>query len=206
MKQTEKLLIVAIVVMAITMIVGFLPVHGEEEIYDTVVRLHVIANSDTENDQALKMAVRDSILCVVTPAVQGCESQTAAIAEIGAVKEKALLAAQNIIKESGYDYDVSIEIGREEYPTRDYGDFIFPSGEYISVRVIIGEGEGQNFWCCLYPPLCMAAASEASGEYADDAFIQAGLTGEQYKIITETDSVKYRVRFKILEAFEEIFD
>lgn len=206
MKQTEKLLIVAIVVMAITMLVGFLPVHGEEEIYDTVVRLHVIANSDTDEDQALKMNVRDSILEVINPAVQGCESQAQAIAEIGACKEEALLAAQNIIKESGYDYNVSIEIGKEEYPTRDYGNFIFPSGEYISVRVIIGEGEGQNFWCCLYPPICMAAASEVSGEYTNDAFIQAGLTGEQYKIITETDSVKYRVRFKILEAVQEIFD
>lgn len=206
MKQTEKLLIVVIVVMAITMLAGFLPIHGEEEIYDTVVRLHVIANSDTDEDQALKMNVRDAILGVVTPAVQSCESQAQAIAEIGAVKEEALLAAQNIIKESRYDYDVDIEIGREEYPTRDYGNFVFPSGEYISVRVIIGEGEGQNFWCCLYPPLCMSAASEVSGEYADDAFIQAGLTGEQYKIITETDSVKYRVRFKILEAVQEIFD
>lgn len=206
MKQTEKLLIVAIVVMAITMLVGFLPVHGEEEIYDTVVRLHVIANSDTEEDQALKMAVRDSILCAVTPAVQNCESQAEAIAEIGRVKESALSAARDIIKDSGYDYDVDIEIGREEYPTRDYGNFVFPSGEYISVCVIIGEGEGQNFWCCLYPPLCMSAASEVSGEYVDDAFIQAGLTGEQYKIITENDSVKYRVRFKILEAIEEIFD
>lgn len=206
MKQTEKLLIVAIVVMAITMIVGFLPIHGEEEIYDTVVRLHVIANSDTEEDQSLKMAVRDSILEVVTPAVQNCDSQAEAIAEIGRVKESALSAARDIIKDSGYDYDVDIEIGREEYPTRDYGNFVFPSGEYISVRVIIGEGEGQNFWCCLYPPLCMSAASEVSGEYVDDAFIQAGLTGEQYKIITENDSVKYRVRFKILEAIEEIFD
>lgn len=206
MKQTEKLLIVVIVVMAITMLVGFLPVHGEEEIYDTVVRLHVIANSDTDEDQKLKMDVRDSILSVINPAVEGCEGQEEAIAEIGRVKEDALMAAENIIRESGYDYDVNIEIGREEYPTRDYGNFIFPSGEYVSVRVIIGEGEGQNFWCCLYPPLCMSAASEVSDDYTDDAFIQAGLTGEQYKIITETDSVKYRVRFKILEAFEEIFD
>lgn len=206
MKQTQKILIVAIIVMAITVAVGFLPIHGEEEIYDTVVRLHVIANSDTDEDQSLKMQVRDEILNVVNPAVQDCKSREEAIAAIGAVRYEAIERARAVILESGYDYDVTLDVCYEEYPTRDYGSFIFPSGQYVSVKVKIGKAEGQNFWCCLYPPLCSAAATEVSGEYMDDAFIQAGLTGEQYKVITETDDVKYRVRFKILEAVQEIFN
>lgn len=205
MKQTQKILIVAIVVMAITMVIGFLPVHGESEIYDTVVRLHVIANSDTDKDQSLKMAVRDEVLCVINPAMQGCTSREEAIARIGEVRDYAISCAEAVIRENGYDYGVDIEICREKYPTRDYGSFVFPSGEYVSVKVKIGKAEGENFWCCLYPPLCTSAATEVSGEYTDDAFIQAGLTGEQYKVITETDDVKYRIRFKILEAVEEIF-
>ena len=206
MKQTQKILIVAIVVMAITVAVGFLPIHGEEEIYDTVVRLHVIANSDTDEDQSLKMQVRDEILNVVNPAVQDCGSREEAIAAIGAVRYEVIERARAVIFEGGYDYDVTFDVCCEEYPTRDYGSFIFPSGEYVSVKVKIGKAEGQNFWCCLYPPLCSAAATEVSGKYMDDAFIQAGLTGEQYKVITETDDVKYRVRFKILEAVQEIFN
>ena len=186
MKQTQKILIVAIVVMAITVAVGFLPVHGESEIYNTVVRLHVIANSDTENDQALKLLVRDEVLAIVNPAVQNCDSREEAIAEIGKVKDEVISRAENVIAENGYDYDVDIEICREKYPTRDYGSFVFPSGEYVSVKIKIGEGRGQNFWCCLYPPICASAATEVSGEYMDDAFIQAGLTGEQYKVITES--------------------
>ena len=206
MKQTQKILIVAIVVIAITMAVGFLPIHGEEEIYDTVVRLHVIANSNSDEDQNLKMAVRDEVLCVINPVVQNCNGREEAIAEIGKVKDEVTERARAVILESGYDYDVDIEICREKYPTRDYGSFVFPSGEYVSVKVKIGAGEGENFWCCLYPPICTSVATDVSGDYVDDAFIEAGLTGEQYKVITETKDVKYRVRFKILEAAQEIFN
>ena len=206
MKQTQKILIVAIVIMAITLAVGFLPIHGEEEIYDTVVRLHVVANSDSEEDQVLKMQVRDEILDTINPVLENCSSREEAIAEIGKIKDEAIMRAKAVIMENGYDYSVDIEICREKYPTRDYGSFIFPSGEYVSVKVKIGEAGGQNFWCCLYPPLCVSAATEVSGEYVDDAFIEAGLTGEQYKVITQTDEVKYRVRFKILEVVEEIFN
>lgn len=205
MKQTQRILIVAIVVMAITVAVGFLPIHGESEIYDTVVRLHVIANSDTEKDQALKLLVRDEVLSVINPTVQNCESREEAIAEICKIEDEVLRRAKDVIAENGYGYGVDIEICREKYPTKDYGGFVFPSGEYVSVKIKIGEGKGQNFWCCLYPPICASAATEVSGEYMDDAFIQAGLTGEQYKVITETDDVKYRVRFKILEMMQEVF-
>ena len=205
MKQTQRILIVAIVVMAITVAVGFLPIHGESEIYDTVVRLHVIANSDTEKDQALKLLVRDEVLSVINPTVQNCESREEAIAEIGKIEDEVRRRAKDVIAENGYGYGVDIEICRETYPNKDYGGFVFPSGEYVSVKIKIGEGKGQNFWCCLYPPICASAATEVSGEYMDDAFIQAGLTGEQYKVITETDDVKYRVRFKILEMMQEVF-
>ena len=206
MAFTKKLLICTIVILALSIVAGLLPVHGESEIYDTVVRLHVIANSDTESDQALKLLVRDEVLAIVNPAVQNCDSREEAIAEIGKVKDEVISRAENVIAENGYDYDVDIEICREKYPTRDYGSFVFPSGEYVSVKIKIGKGMGQNFWCCLYPPICASAATEVSGEYMDDAFIQAGLTGEQYKVITETDDVKYRVRFKILELVQEVFD
>ena len=204
MAFTKKLLICTFLILTLSLFVGLFPVHGEEEIYETVVRLHVLANSDSEEDQALKLKVRDRILELVSPQVEGCRSQSEAIAAIGGIMPDVEDAARQVIAEEGYDYDVSVIIGEEYYPTRVYETCAFPEGEYVSLRVCIGDAEGQNWWCCLFPPLCLSAASEGE-EDNEDAFISVGLTDDQYKIITESDSPKYRVRFKILETIQKLF-
>ena len=205
MAFSKKLLICTIVILALALIAGFLPIHGESEIYDSVVRLHVLANSDSEGDQALKLKVRDAIIEVVTPAVKDCRSQSEAIAAIGGVMGQIECAAREVIQDEGFDYSVAVEIGEEYYPTRTYESCAFPEGEYVSLRVYIGEGEGQNWWCCLFPPLCLSASSADDKQSNEDAFISVGLTSDQYKLITESDSPKYRARFKILETFERLF-
>ncbi len=205
MAFSKKLLIVTIVILSLSLLAGLFPVHGEEEIYDTVVRLHVLANSDSEADQSLKLKVRDCILQLVSPAVEDCRSQTEAIAAIGGIKDELEAAALAVIRNEGYDYTVAVELGEEQYPTRRYENCAFPAGEYVSLRILIGEGEGQNWWCCLFPPLCLSAATEEGDADNAEAFIAVGLTDEQYKLITESDAPKYRVRFKILEAFQKLF-
>lgn len=205
MAFTKKLLICTIVILAISIVAGLLPVHGESEIYDTVVRLHVVANSDSEEDQALKLMVRDAIIEVTAPAVEGCKSQSEAIAAIGAVMDEIERAARDVIAREGFDYDVSVEIGEEYYPTKTYESCAFPEGKYVSLRVLIGDAVGQNWWCCLFPPLCLSAATPEDEGDNEDAFISVGLTGEQYKVITENDNPKYRARFKILEVFSRWF-
>lgn len=192
------------VVLSCALLAGFLPIHGESEIYDTVVRLHVVANSDSEEDQALKLKVRDSILEVVSPAVESCKTQSEAIAAIGGIMENIQAAASETIKAEGYDYPVSVSVTDEYYPTKNYESCAFPEGEYVSLQVKIGESAGENWWCCLFPPLCLSAASDSKSN--EDAFISVGLTDEQYKIITETNSPKYKARFKILEVFSKWFN
>ena len=193
---------VAIVILLVLMIaVSFLPVHGEREIYDTVVRLHVLANSDTEEDQALKLIVRDSVLAAAAPYLEGCTSQAEAVEALTAHLSDLETAAAETITAEGYDYPVTILLGEEDYPTRAYEACAFPAGTYVSLRVLIGEGEGQNWWCCLFPPLCLSAATAKQDN--EDAFIQVGLTKDQYGIITETGKTKYKVRFKILEVIED---
>jgi len=206
MASSKKILICALIILSLAFIVGLFPVHGESEIYDTVVRLHVLANSDSEEDQALKLKVRDRVIETVTPAVKDCGSQTEAIAAIGGVMEEIEAAAREVVSAEGYDYDVDVVIGKEEYPTKSYESCAFPSGEYISLRVRIGDAEGQNWWCCLFPPLCLSAASDEADESNEDAFIAVGLTSEQYKLITESDTPKYKLRFKILEMIEKWFN
>ncbi len=200
----HRLLTATLVLTAILLVVGLFPVHGEAEIYDTVVRLHVLANSDSEEDQALKLQVRDAILTVTTPLLEGVSEQDEAIARLEGNMDTIRAAAEEVIAREGRRDSVSLVIGLEDYPRRDYDSFCFPAGEYVSLRVLIGEGEGQNWWCCLFPPLCLGASSVSRDE-AEDACITVGLTPDQYKIITQSDRPVYRVRFKLLELLQGLW-
>ena len=195
---------VAIVILLVTMMaLSFLPVHGERDIYDTVVRLHVLANSDSEADQALKLRVRDAVLEVSAPMVEDCATQAEAVETLTTHLTELEAAASAVIAAEGYDYPVTVLLGEEDYPTRTYESCAFPAGTYVSLRVLIGEAEGQNWWCCLFPPLCLSAATAKNEADNEDAFIQVGLTKDQYGIITETGKTKYKVRFKLLEVLED---
>ena len=201
----KRILTGGVVLLFLLGLFSVLPIHGEQEIYDSVVRLHVLANSDSEQDQALKLLVRDEVLKVTAPMLKDCESRDQAIEILQKNSDLLQRAAQSVVDAQGYDYPVTILLGEEKYPTRNYESCCFPSGTYVSLRVCIGKAEGQNWWCVLFPPLCLSAASADSGESNEDAFISVGLTGEQYKVITETDNVKYRIRVKLLEAVQELF-
>ncbi len=196
----KRLLIFTFCVLGLTMILSMLPIHGESDLYKSVVRLHVLANSDSEEDQALKLKVRDSILDESERLLADCKDQLQAKKVIEENLEKFERVAKQRIINEGFEYDVKVLIGNEEYPTRNYESCSFPAGEYLSLRVLIGDAEGQNWWCVLFPPMCLSAASNGN-----EAFAQVGLTGEQYNVITESENPKYKVRFKILEAFGSIF-
>ncbi|MBO5938549.1 MAG: stage II sporulation protein R [Clostridia bacterium] len=183
------------------LVLSILPVHGESELYDNVLRLHVIANSDSDEDQALKLKVRDAVLAESEQLLASCQTREDAIAKTKEHLSRLEHAALKTLQAEGCNDSVRAELGEEVYPTRNYESFCFPSGSYLSLRIVIGEGEGQNWWCVLYPPMCLSAASADSTQ--NDAYISVGLTGEQYRVITETDTPRYRARFRILEAFEE---
>lgn len=186
----------------LSLVIGLLPVHGEEEIYDTVVRLHVLANSDSEEDQALKLRVRDAVLEVTVPLLEDCTDRTDAVVRLKERLDEIQTVAERVIHDAGRTDPVTVSFDLEEYPERTYDSFCFPSGEYLSLRVCIGDAAGQNWWCCLFPPLCKGVASVPQKE-AENAFVSVGLTPSQYRIITETDETVYKVRFKILELFQK---
>jgi stage II sporulation protein R len=198
----KRILTLSVIAALCLLVLGLLPVHGEEEIYNKVVRLHVLANSDSEEDQTVKLAVRDAILEVTVPLLQNCKTKEDAVSVLEENRTLLTETAQTVLQEEGFDDVVSIEMGLEDYPTRTYDSLCFPAGEYISMRVSLGEGEGQNWWCCLFPPLCLGAATVGE-DVAEDACISVGFTPTQYKIITESDKPVYRARFKLLELFEK---
>ena len=192
-----RLLIVTFTLIGLCAVLTFLPIHGEDEVYDNVLRLHVLANSDSDEDQALKLRVRDELLGVTEDIFADCKTREDAERLVRENMSLIQSTAQNAVSAAGYSYPVSITLGEEEYPTRNYENACFPAGEYMSLRVMIGEAEGQNWWCVLFPPMCVGAASQS------DAYAEVGLTGEQYNIITETDKPTYKVRFKLLEAIDQ---
>ena len=192
-----------VILLVLLMALSFLPVHGEQEVYDTVVRLHVLANSDSEEDQALKLKVRDGVLEAAAPILEGCTTQAAAVEALNAHLADLEAAARAVIRAEGRSDEVTVRLGEEDYPTRTYESCAFPAGTYVSLRICIGEAAGQNWWCCLFPPLCLSAATAKADN--EEAFIQVGLTKDQYGIITETEKTTYKVRFKILEVVEDWF-
>lgn len=198
--KTKRVLAFCSIIFIAVMVIGLLPVHGEWRIYDEVIRLHVLANSDSEEDQALKLKVRDGVIREVEGLIGGISDRDEAFNVLS--EEESLVrikdAAQRIIDAEGYGYEVSVKLGEESYPRKNYEALCFPSGSYTSLRVQIGEAEGKNWWCVLFPQLCLGVATERN----EEAFVEVGFTPEQYRIVTDTDEPEYEVRFKILEMIE----
>lgn len=124
------------------------------DISDSVFRLHVIANSDSKEDQELKYKVRDKVLEYMNLISKNCTSKEDVINLAKTHQEEFKNIAQNVIKENGYNYNVNIYIGKYDFPTKTYGDISFPAGNYDCLRIEIGESQGQNWWCVMFPPLC----------------------------------------------------
>ena len=191
--------------LAITMLLGavlILPVWGAVGVYDSVIRLHVLANSDSAQDQALKLEVRDAVLAQTEVLLEGVQSREAARQTLEGNLDALRAVAEQTLLQKGAPNTVRVTLGEEEYPRRTYESAALPAGEYLSLRVMIGEAEGQNWWCVLFPPMCLSAAS---GE-RESACLAAGLTEGQYRFITGGDGTGYRVRFKLVEMVGELFD
>jgi len=139
---------------------GWLAVGDSDPLEQSVLRLHVVANSDDAADQALKLAVKDEIVAAMKQDFNGLDNaeqaREVANQDIPRIKE----LAETKIQASGYDYPVQVTVGEYDFPTKSYGNLVFPSGKYQAVRVIIGEGQGKNWWCVLFPPLCMVSSAD----------------------------------------------
>ena len=192
-----------------------LPVNGEEEIYSKILRLHVVANSDSEKDQAMKLFVRDSILSELGKMYE--QNKISDIKEAKAFiaqnTENLTLCAQSAVNKYDPDcgYTVELELGKEYYPTKEYESVTLPAGNYSSLIVKIGKAEGHNWWCVLFPTLCLATATRedcTSDSYVyeenGEKFIEAGFTPHELRIITESDNGDVKIKFRVLEILGEL--
>ena len=132
----------------------FLPSSGAKDIASEVVRIHIRANSDSAEDQAVKLAVRDDITAYLTSKLEWCENKTDALRVLDGEKENLRYIAQKALEHNGYDYKVRVELKTESFPERTYDGYTFPAGEYDALMIYLGEGAGDNWWCVAFPPLC----------------------------------------------------
>ena len=145
------------IVAALALTSGAVALHTQSQLAEKVVRLHVLANSDSEEDQALKLKVRDAVLEQATETLRGADSQAEASRRLTDILPELEETARAVITANGYDYGVRAELAETSFPTKEYDGFALPAGEYLALRVLIGEAAGQNWWCVLYPGLCRAA-------------------------------------------------
>lgn len=167
-----------------------------EDIRQNILRLHVIANSDTKKDQALKYQVRDELLKSGSFSISDAKSKTEAQKNITNELDSLRKTAQQKVYDSGFGYKVKVEVAESYFPTRQYDDITLPAGYYDALKVIIGEGKGQNWWCVMFPNLCLPAATK-TGASPEDI-----LSDEQIKIIKKHG--RYEVRFWLLEKYYEL--
>ena len=177
---------------------GAFALRTQQDLAEKVVRLHVLANSDSEEDQALKLQVRDAVLAQAAYLLEGCEDRGEAESLLrGQLLELERLALA-VVRQQGYAYPVKLELADTEFPTRDYEGFMLPAGEYLALRVLIGEAAGQNWWCVVFPPLCAAASTDVPA-----AALAAGFAAEEVSLITE-DSPEYVLKFKTVELWQTL--
>lgn len=175
---------------------------------DVIVRFHVRANSDSEEDLALKYEVRDAVLAELADGLETVEDDGAALRYIMQKLPDIRQAARAVVDEAGYDYTISAYVVREEFPIREYGELVLPAGTYRALRVDIGEAKGENFWCMLYPMMCYTMDAGAVVDSEDTEKLAHALDEESYeKLFVKRDAKgdNVKVRLKILEWLQDTF-
>ena len=176
--------------LSLTLCAGTWAQSRQSSIASSLVRLHVLAHSNAPEEQALKLRVRDAVLEYISPKLQGAETVTQAreilSAEMEGIARAAALASEG--------RQVSVSLGEESYPTKAYEGFKLPAGDYESLRVSLGAGAGENWWCIVFPPVCLSAVQSEP--------VQAAMNREDYAIVSDPD--KFELRFKTLELWGEL--
>ena len=174
------------------------------DIANSVFRLHVIANSDSDTDQNLKYIVRDNLLEYMNTLCANCSSKEEAISLAKENIENFKKIALDTIKNEGFDYSVNVCIGNFEFPTKHYGDISLPAGYYDALKVEIGEAKGQNWWCVMFPPLCFVDASSGIVPEKSKEDLENSLTDEEFSIVSDNEeNLTFKLKFKILEILND---
>ncbi len=190
-----------------------------EDISNKLIRFHVIANSDNESDQALKLQIRDKVLQYISPKLNNSKSIEESRKILDIENENILNIAKEVINENGYSYDVESTLSKEYFPVKTYGNITLPQGKYEAYRIVIGSGEGQNWWCVMFPPLCFVDVTKGSIAYEEtEKQMKEVLNEKEYdrvnnlvnnnegvNLIDNSNDNNIVIKSKVFEIFENVF-
>jgi len=190
-----------------------------DNISNKLIRFHVIANSDNESDQALKLQIRDRVLQYISPKLNNSKSIEESREILDIENENILNIAKEVINENGYNYDVESTLSKEYFPVKTYGNITLPQGKYEAYRIIIGSGEGQNWWCVMFPPLCFVDVTKGSIAYEEtEKQMKEVLNEKEYNsvnnlvnnnegvnLIDNSNDNNIVIKSKVFEIFESVF-
>lgn len=174
---------------------------------DKLIRFHVLANSDSDEDQELKLKVRDEIIKYLQPMLKQSKSLEQSEQIILSESENIKNIGENIIKENGYTYEVEVKLEYNNFPAKQYSNIVLPAGEYKALRILIGEAKGKNWWCVMFPPLCFVDENNGVIDKETDEKLRSVLTKEEYNLIAEDNIEKtkdVKMKFKIVEIIEAL--
>ena len=188
----KKIILPTVCILLAVMLIGILPTEADSAIYEDTVRLHILAKSDLSEDQELKLYLRDKLLSKYSALLGGALSADEAADRLRYSLSEIEGDCNEWLRERGSNSHAKATLTEEWYGTREYSGFTLPSGNYLSLKIVIDEGEGQNWWCVMYPPLCLDVATEAKDSYSE----------EENRLISDTG---YSVKFKLLEITSSFF-
>ncbi len=182
------------------------------DVKDSLIRFHVIANSDSDEDQQLKLKVKNKVIEYLYPYLSESKSLDDSRQIIKDNMDEVKMLAEEVIREEGYNYKVNIQLSRENFPDKSYGNIVLPQGNYEAFRIIIGEGEGRNWWCVMFPPLCFVDESKAEVEYdkvekriKDQQDNEENNLEEDKKDSDNGDKDNIVIKFKLAEVIQNLF-
>lgn len=173
-----------------------------QNLSDNFFRLHILANSNSQNDQELKLKVRDAIIEYMNNQNFSNYSKEEVICEVSKNLDTYKKIAEETIQNLGYDYTINLEVSNFYFPTKIYGNISLPAGNYDALRITIGEAKGENWWCSLFPPLCFVDISSGIIDKTSEENLKNSLSEEEFAIITNNNE-SIKLKFKILEVFSK---
>ncbi|WP_297630179.1 stage II sporulation protein R [uncultured Clostridium sp.] len=173
-----------------------------EDVKDKLIRFHVLANSNSDEDQELKLKVKDEVIKYMEPILKESENLAMSRELLKENEDKIMNIAKSIIKSEGYDYEVKIELKKENFPEKIYGNIILPQGEYEAFRILIGDYKGENWWCVMFPPLCFTDVTKGEVAYEETKERMESTLGNTVEV-EEIEEVKLKLKF--LEVLKEMF-